>query len=552
MRGASRARRERRDRRVQGGRGLPPPGRRRRARRAGAHRGRAAVRRRAHVLRAGVGARAHVAVRRPASRSRTPASARPPTSSSSRPPPRSCSASTRPASPTTCSPRRCSRPGRRCWWPGDAHRDVGAPRGAGEPRDAAAPRRARGRSRVGPPRRRRRRRGPPRRSRSGSSAAALALLDRPRRPRRRAGARHRGRHPGAHRRGAHHHATGRRASRATRSPRSRPAGARPSPSSPPSAGPVAARRRGRARSRPRRRCRTRSWPRRRASDVIVMAAAVADFRPKAPRDRKLKKHDGIPEIVLEPTHDFLVDLGARQARRPGAGRASRPRPTTSSTNAADKLRRKRLDLIVGNDVAQPDAGFEVDTNRAVMLDADGAVRGRCRCSPKIDARRRHLDRIAVARSRCSDDPPIRAESPEPAIRGHRTTEQAHLHVGVGHRRPPRQDGDQISDARARRRPRAGPARAASRARRWSRPASCVVAGEISTKAHIDFPRIARDTICEHRLHRRRLRLRRQDLRRHHLDRRAVARHRDGRRQGDRAARRAPATTTTRSAPATRA
>ena len=46
-----------------------------------------------------------------------------------------------------------------------------------------------------------------------------------------------------------------------------------------------------------------------AADVIVMAAAVADFRPKEPPDRKLKKHEGIPEIVLEPTHDFLVDLG---------------------------------------------------------------------------------------------------------------------------------------------------------------------------------------------------------------------------------------------------
>ncbi len=55
-------------------------------------------------------------------------------------------------------------------------------------------------------------------------------------------------------------------------------------------------------------------------DVIVMAAAVADFRPKSPPDRKLKKHEGIPEIVLEPTHDFLVDLGPGQAAGPGAGR----------------------------------------------------------------------------------------------------------------------------------------------------------------------------------------------------------------------------------------
>ena len=80
---------------------------------------------------------------------------------------------------------------------------------------------------------------------------------------------------------------------------------------------------------------------------------------------------------------------------------------------------------------------------------------------------------------------------------------------------------------------------------------CVVAGEISTKAHIDFSRLARDTISEHRLHRRRVRHRRQDVRRHRLDRRAVARHRDGCRQGDRAAGRQQRRCTTRSAPATR-
>ena len=52
-----------------------------------------------------------------------------------------------------------------------------------------------------------------------------------------------------------------------------------------------------------------AWAGRPPPTSIVMAAAVADFRPKEPPDRKLKKHEGIPEIVLEPTHDFLVDLG---------------------------------------------------------------------------------------------------------------------------------------------------------------------------------------------------------------------------------------------------
>ncbi len=105
-------------------------------------------------------------------------------------------------------------------------------------------------------------------------------------------------------------------------------------------------------------------------DVVVMAAAVADFRPKEPPNRKLKKHEGIPEIVLEPTHDFLVDLGRdKPAGQVLVGFAAETDDLVE--HATDKLRRKRLDLIVGNDISQPDAGFEVDTNRAVILDAAG-------------------------------------------------------------------------------------------------------------------------------------------------------------------------------------
>jgi len=108
------------------------------------------------------------------------------------------------------------------------------------------------------------------------------------------------------------------------------------------------------------------------ADVIVMAAAVADFRPKAPWDRKIKKDEGLSEIVLEPTHDFLVDLGA--AKPPGqvlVGFAAETDDVVA--NATAKLRRKRLDLIVANDVSQADAGFEVDTNRAILLDSSGSV-----------------------------------------------------------------------------------------------------------------------------------------------------------------------------------
>jgi phosphopantothenoylcysteine decarboxylase/phosphopantothenate--cysteine ligase len=127
------------------------------------------------------------------------------------------------------------------------------------------------------------------------------------------------------------------------------------------------------------------------SDVIVQAAAVADFRPKAPPDRKLKKDEGIPEIVLEPTHDFSVDLG--KAKRPGQVLVGFAAETDDLVpNAQRKLATKHLDLIVANDVAEPDAGFEVDTNRAVILDASGNAEP-APLQSKIDLAGVILDRV---------------------------------------------------------------------------------------------------------------------------------------------------------------
>jgi phosphopantothenoylcysteine decarboxylase/phosphopantothenate--cysteine ligase len=106
------------------------------------------------------------------------------------------------------------------------------------------------------------------------------------------------------------------------------------------------------------------------ADAIVMAAAVADFRPKAVAAQKLKKGDGVPEIVLEPTIDILAALGrAKRAGQVVVGFAAETERMRE--NAAAKLAAKHVDLMVANDVSAPDAGFEVDTNRAVLLDADG-------------------------------------------------------------------------------------------------------------------------------------------------------------------------------------
>jgi phosphopantothenoylcysteine decarboxylase/phosphopantothenate--cysteine ligase len=108
-----------------------------------------------------------------------------------------------------------------------------------------------------------------------------------------------------------------------------------------------------------------------SADVIVMAAAVADFRPVRVADRKLKKGDGAPDVVLEATTDILAELGAQ--RRPGQVLVGFAAETGDlRTNAAEKLRRKGIDLIVGNDVSEPGVGFEHDTNAVVILGADGS------------------------------------------------------------------------------------------------------------------------------------------------------------------------------------
>ncbi len=109
------------------------------------------------------------------------------------------------------------------------------------------------------------------------------------------------------------------------------------------------------------------------ADVVVMAAAVADFRPARPAESKIKKRDGVPDIVLEPTVDILAGLGA--GKRPGQTLVGFAAETDQvRQNAASKLAAKGADLIVANDVTAPGAGFEHDTNQVVLLDADGTER----------------------------------------------------------------------------------------------------------------------------------------------------------------------------------
>lgn len=108
------------------------------------------------------------------------------------------------------------------------------------------------------------------------------------------------------------------------------------------------------------------------ADLVLMAAAVADFRPAKVADGKIKKESGLSEINLEPTVDILATLA--RCRRPEQVLVGFAAETDDlRQNAAAKLQTKGIDLIVANDVSAPDVGFDHETNAVTVLDATGGV-----------------------------------------------------------------------------------------------------------------------------------------------------------------------------------
>ena len=108
------------------------------------------------------------------------------------------------------------------------------------------------------------------------------------------------------------------------------------------------------------------------STVVVMAAAVADFRPKQAATRKLKKHDRpAAALELEPTVDILADLSIRRTTQVLVGFAAETHDLL--TQAKSKLASKGLDVIVANDVTKPGAGFGSDRNAVSVLERDGRI-----------------------------------------------------------------------------------------------------------------------------------------------------------------------------------
>jgi len=131
------------------------------------------------------------------------------------------------------------------------------------------------------------------------------------------------------------------------------------------------------------------------TSVVLMAAAVADFRPTEVRPGKIKKQQGPLTLRLEPTRDILSEIAGR--RRPEqivVGFAAETDHLVE--NAAAKLLSKRLDLVIANDVTQEGAGFETDTNIVTILFADGRRKPLERMS-KLDVAHRLLDEVVELR-----------------------------------------------------------------------------------------------------------------------------------------------------------
>ena len=136
------------------------------------------------------------------------------------------------------------------------------------------------------------------------------------------------------------------------------------------------------------------------ADALIMAAAVADFRPRRTAAGKLGRDAGLT-LELEPTEDILAGVAAGA---PARGDPTRPylvgfaAETGSLDRAIDKLRRKGVDLLVANDVAEAGSGFGTDTNRVVILGADGS-----RADLPLLSKRAVADQILDRVARALDD-----------------------------------------------------------------------------------------------------------------------------------------------------
>jgi phosphopantothenoylcysteine decarboxylase/phosphopantothenate--cysteine ligase len=105
------------------------------------------------------------------------------------------------------------------------------------------------------------------------------------------------------------------------------------------------------------------------SHIIIKVAAVADYRPKDPADRKIKKKNATMELSLEKNIDILKEIGKKKKNQVVVGFAAETQDLQD--NAVKKLKEKNLDMIAGNLVGKPDSGFGTDTNKVTLFFKDG-------------------------------------------------------------------------------------------------------------------------------------------------------------------------------------
>jgi phosphopantothenoylcysteine decarboxylase/phosphopantothenate--cysteine ligase len=130
------------------------------------------------------------------------------------------------------------------------------------------------------------------------------------------------------------------------------------------------------------------------ADVVVMAAAVADYTPERVAAQKIVKKEGSVTMTLARTRDILADLG----KLPSRVKEQRPLLVGFAAETHDvldharaKLSRKAVDLIVANDVSQSDRGFDVETNAVTLISSDGTED--VALTSKVEVARRILDRV---------------------------------------------------------------------------------------------------------------------------------------------------------------
>ncbi len=121
-------------------------------------------------------------------------------------------------------------------------------------------------------------------------------------------------------------------------------------------------------------------------EVLLMAAAVADFRPSHPAAAKLKKDHGTPAIELEPTIDVLSSLAQRRSRGQILVGFAAEHGAGAIEYGRGKLERKGLDAVVVNDISKPEIGFDVSENEVTILAADGGRREVAQASKEQVAR----------------------------------------------------------------------------------------------------------------------------------------------------------------------